>query len=394
MSGIFSLRHDALALYARLAAAKLTGKDEAAARLEDEIRYSVVDPRWAELLVRYQRSLLEERIDAYERHRSMDDFILDPMPDDVTIALIADWATGTPSARALLEQVASFEPDVLLHLGDVYFSGLPEEVEAHFLDVIDSVFTGKKPRVLTLAGNHDRYSGGRGWQMLTRRLGQPASYFCLQNASWQILAMDTGYHDRDPVRRKENVTRLEIAELSWLLDKIYRFGDTHGTVLLSHHQLFSSAGVGAGMDGRPLALNPELHAAFGPVLDKVAWWFWGHEHNLSIFEPYAGLARGRGIGSGAIPILVEQRPYDPAEGLSVPHGESGPPAVLPGTRLGHNGSVYHHAFAILRLEGARATASYYASDTSGGRAPAVGAPLFTETVTRVRERRPPPPDAG
>ncbi|MFT3771437.1 MAG: metallophosphoesterase [Minicystis sp.] len=382
MSSPFAFRHDALSLYARLAAAKLAGDREAVTRIEDEIRFSVVDPRWAELLVRYERSLLDEKVDTYARHHSMDDFILAPMPDDVTIALIADWATGTPSARALLEQVRGFQPDILIHLGDVYFSGLPEEVRAHFLDVIDDVFGARRPRVLTLAGNHDRYSGGRGWVELMRHLDQPASYFCVQNAHWQILAMDTGLHDRDPTQRHENVTDLEIDEIAWHLDKLYRFGATRGTILLSHHQLFSSAGVGKGEDGRPLALNPKLHAAFGSVLDRIAWWFWGHEHNLSIFAPYAGLARGRGIGSGAIPILVDQRPYDPVEGLAVPHGESGPPEVLPGTQLGHNGAVYHHAFAMLRLQGGTATATYYASDTSGGRALPVGQPLFTETVVR------------
>jgi hypothetical protein len=53
--------------------------------------------------------------------------------------------------------------------------------------------------------------------------------------------------------------------------------------------------------------------------------------------------------------------------------------------------VYNHAFAMLRLEGTRATASYYQSDTSGaepGHAPPLGPPLFTETVTL------PPPREG
>lgn len=370
----------AAALYARLAVAKFEGDAAAVTRIEDELRYSAFDPLWAELLIQYERSLLEQRVDAYVRHRTMDDFILDPLPDTVTIALVADWATGTPAARALLEQVTTFQPDVLVHLGDVYFSGLPEEGRAHFFDVVDAVFAARRPRVLALAGNHDRYSGGRGWVELTRRLGQPASYFCVQNAAWQILAMDTGYHDRNPLRRDENVTALEPSELAWHLDKIRRFGKDRGTILLSHHQLFSAKGIG-GQEGKPLAVNPNLHDGFAPVLGDVALWFWGHEHNLSICAPYAGLARGRGIGSGAIPVFVGQEPYAPAEGLVTPTGESGPPAILPGTELGNNGTVYHHAFTILRLEGTRATASYYQADTSGGAA-GVAEELFRETVER------------
>jgi predicted phosphodiesterase len=376
------------ALYARLAVAKFEGDAEAIAKIEDELRYSVVDPLWGELLLQYERSLLEERVDAYPRHQSMDDFILAPIPDDVTIALVADWATGTPAARVVLEQIAALRPDVVIHLGDVYFSGLPEEVRAHVLDLLDAAFPDatRRPRVYSLAGNHDRYSGGRGYLELLSGLGQPASYFCLQNQAWQLLAGDTGLHDRDPKHRRVNVTSMEDGEVAWHLDKLARFGGSRGTILLTHHQLFSAAGIGQDGQGRPLALNPTLHGAFGGVLDQLAWWFWGHEHNLSIHAPYAGLARGRCLGSGAIPIFVAQRPYEPAEGLVVPAGESGPPTTLPGTRLGDNGVVHNHAFAVLRLDGPRATVSYYESDTTGiepGHVPPAGAPLFAETVTRA-----------
>jgi calcineurin-like phosphoesterase family protein len=377
------------ALYARLVVARFEHDHAAAAKIEDELRYSIVDPLWAELLVQYEKSRFADAVDSYPRHRTLDDFILAPMPDDVTIALVADWATGTPSARAILEQIATQKPDIVIHLGDVYFSGLPDEVRTHFVEIFDAVFGARWPRVLSLAGNHDRYSGGRGFLELLSKLDQPASYFCLQNKSWQLLAMDTGYHDRNPGRRRANITELEETEVAYHLDKARRFGGERGTILLSHHQLFSSVGIGRSEGGDPLAVNPKLHAALASILGDVAWWFWGHEHNLSIFAPYAGLERGRGIGSGAIPVLVEQHPYTPVKGLVLPEGESGPPAPLPGTQLGHDGVVYNHAFAMLRLEGRRATASYYQSDTSGaepGKAPALGAPLFTETVTLPARR--------
>ena len=35
-------------------------------------------------------------------------------------------------------------------------------------------------------------------------------------------------------------------------------------------------------------------------------WFWGHEHSMQLFEPYAGLKRGRLIGNGSTPILQSQ----------------------------------------------------------------------------------------
>jgi hypothetical protein len=379
----------AASLYARLAIAKFEGDDALVRKIQDEIHFSVCDPLWAEILIQFEKSLLADDFDPYIRHASLDDFILPPLPADATVALVADWATGSASARAVLEQIATFLPDVVVHLGDVYFSCLPEEGRTHFTDVFEAVFGDRMPRVVSLAGNHDRYSGGRGYLDLIGRLGQPASYFCLRNDAWQLLAMDTGYHDRDPRRRRSNVTTIEQSELEWHRDKLRRAGEgvarPRGTVLLSHHQLFSWISVGKGEDGRPLAVNPLLHAAFAPALGDVDLWFWGHEHNLGLFAPYAGLARGRGIGSGAIPVLVPQRPYDPAPDLVIPDGESGPPAPLPGTELGHNGVVYNHAFAILRLEGPRATVRYYQTDATGaepGKAPPLGPPFFTETIDR------------
>lgn len=372
--GVFSA---AASLYARLALARFKGDKEAAARLEDALHFSVSDPLWAEILIQFERSRIEGQVDSYTRHESLDDFVFTDLPDEATVALVADWATGTASARALLEQIATFRPDVVIHLGDVYFSGLPEEVKEHFIDVFKAVFGDRMPRVYTLAGNHDRYSGGKGFHNLLAALGQPSSYFCLRNRRFQILAMDTGYHDRDPKERRTNVTELEAGEIAYHLDKLERSGGRR-TVLLSHHQLFSARGVGKGPEGRRLALNPKLYAAFSGALAGLDFWFWGHEHNLSIYAPYAGLARGRGIGSGAIPILVAQRPYEPDPELDLPEGEPGPPEILPGTELGHDGTIYNHAFVILTLSGATATARYYQSDGSGP----VGEPFYTEAVGR------------
>lgn len=372
-------------LYARLAVARFSGDHEEAARLTDAIHFSVGDPLWAEILVQFERSRIEGRIDSYPRHQSLDDFVFTDLPDDVTLALVADWATGTASAQALLEQIKALAPDVVIHLGDVYFSGLPEEVQEHFLGVFKAVFGERMPRVFTLAGNHDRYSGGRGFKELLAELGQPASYFCLRNRRWQLLGMDTSLHDVNPAERRTNVTELEAGEVTYHLDKLSR-SEGRGTVLLSHHQLFSAHGVGRGPEGRKLAVNPKLHGAFSGALAEVDWWFWGHEHNLSIFAPYAGLRRGRGIGSGSIPILVAERPYDPDPDLALPEGEAGPPEVLAGTELGHDGVIYNHAFVILRLSGGTATAQYYQSNTSGvtpGQAPPVGEPFYTEVVTRT-----------
>jgi hypothetical protein len=305
------------------------------------------------------------------------------------VALIADWGTGMPDAEALLEQIASFSPEAVIHLGDIYYSGTPHEVRAHFLDLFDRVFKTRRPRVLSLAGNHDRYSGGKGYRELLDALGQPSSYFCLRNRFWQLLAMDTGYHDLNPRLLADTITRLEDSEMVWLSDKFEHAGDglatgQRGTVLLSHHPLFTLASVGHDSEGRPLALNPHLHGSLASVLGKVALWFWGHEHNLHIFEPYAGLARGRCIGAGAVPQLLNEQWHAPIPGLLPAPGESGPPRRVPGTNLGNDGFLDNHTYVILSFRGPQLTARYYQAENRSllpGRALVPNPPLYEETVT-------------
>jgi hypothetical protein len=80
-------------------------------------------------------------------------------------------------------------------------------------------------------------------------------------------------------------------------------------------------------------------------LGEIPAWFWGHEHSLGIYEPYAGLERGRCIGHGAVPVYATETIHSPVEGLKRP------PRIKPGTQLGLDGSTFAHGFAILTLGG-------------------------------------------
>ncbi len=344
------------ALAVRSALALARGDAAAAARLRADVRFASCDPLWIETLLTYERFIHSHHGQVYVRHQRLDDFILPPLPDRATVVLIADWGTGTPAARTLLEQIALLSPTAILHLGDIYYSGTPHEVRRHFLDVFTDVFGAHPPRVYALSGNHDRYSGGAGYFQLLEALGQPASYFSLRTRFWQLLALDTGLHDSDPNQAHQELTYLEPSEAQWQRDKLERWNG--GTVLLSHHPYFSWEGAGR-VAGRWPAVNPALQDSLQGLLEKVSWWFWGHEHNLLLFEPWAGLSAGRCIGAGAVPRLVNEQVNAPVAGLVLPAGERAPPRLLPGTRLGNDGVVDNHAFAVLELDGPAATARYY-----------------------------------
>jgi len=376
-----------------------------AATLRQELADGTCDPLWAECLAVYDTWRATNQAQPYINFKSIDDFVIEMgFPDEATIAVIGDWGTGMNDALVLLEQIGeNFQPDVLLHLGDIYYSGLASECQSHFTDLIDKVWpdggTRKRPLVFTLDGNHDRYAGSNGgYYELIKSLNQPNSYFAVRNNFWQFVAMDTGYNDADPGATKAGtaLTKLVDQEVPWHLDKINNCGanvdksvnpgGARGTVLLSHHQLYSFAGLGKNAAGAPMAVNPYLANAFTPVFDQIDLWLWGHEHWLSIFEPYSyaghALPKGRCVGASAVPVFLAQKPGPPSN-LALPPGAAGPPQVVPGTELGNNGTVFNYCYAILRLAGPKMSIDYYqvdSTDATPGNPPALGEPLYSESV--------------
>jgi Calcineurin-like phosphoesterase len=277
------------------------------------------------------------------------------------IAIIGDWGTGDPVAINLLQELNNLKPEVLIHLGDVYYAGTHNEEQTNFLDLCRQVLGNNVP-IFSLCGNHDMYSGGQGYYWMVDQIGQQASYFCLQNSNWRFLAMDTGHNDNNPITVASNMTKLvnfgTWSEANWILDKINLAGPNQKTVLLSHHQLFSAFGSVGKVDGHDYAYNPNLRATFQGVMSKIACWFWGHEHTLAIFDPYMGLQRGRCVGASAVPVFTDQQSYTKAGGL-VTYGGLPLPTWNSQSQLGNNGESYNNCFAMMTLNGASATVDYY-----------------------------------
>ncbi len=336
--------------YFQLVMAEARGDDERAAAIKEELGYSTCDPLWAKCLVEFKKYALSHAAIPYRRHQHMDDFVRTlPAQPNLTVAIIGDWGTGMPEAKRILQQVAQHNPDVVIHLGDIYYSGTQREADENFLQIFQQVFAGRVP-IYTLTGNHDMYSGGTGYYWLLDQIGQPASYFALRNEHWQILGLDTSYHDFNPGTVLSNCTFLEPSEAAWHLDKIHNAGGRR-TIVLSHHQLFSNTGsLGENSAGQYMAVNPKLRETFRDVLGQIDLWVWGHEHNLLVYDPYIGLERGRCVGSGAVPIMVDQHPYEVNPKLVYPDDAAGQLTFRDQARLGDDGETYNHAYTILNLE--------------------------------------------
>jgi hypothetical protein len=378
----------------QLATAKVEHRPEAEIQqLEDSLRFSTCDPLWAEAVTEYVRYFdVDKGKIPYRPSKGPDDPAPLTLAENATVALIADWGTGTAEAKALLERVAAHKPDVLIHLGDVYYSGTTTENEQYLLGIVNEVFGRGADRpmpVFNMTGNHDMYSGGGPFYDLLGQLNQPPlappgqlqtnSFFSLRSSRWQLLGMDTGLHDSDVFDVATDMTYLEDTELAWHKHQIATAGGRR-TILLSHHQLFSAFNQIGPKDNADRTMNTRLQSQFGDVLASVEAWFWGHEHNLEIYAPYAGLRRGRCIGCSAVPVFVAQDPYKVcAGGDKIPLLPSPNNPGVP-VMLGTTGGVYNHGYVILKLDDAGGTAAVSYYQDAGLQDTGIGDLLFQETL--------------
>jgi hypothetical protein len=337
--------------------------------LQDRLSFSQCDPLWAETLIDYARDLGPDgqpRAIPYIRYAAMSDFVLGAPSAEMRIALVSDWGTGTDEARQVATFLAQQKPDAVIHLGDIYYAGTAEECDAHFLSPLHAALPDKP--LFSLCGNHDVYSGGQGYYGLLRQIAQPASYFCLRSPdhSWQILAADTGLHDRDPFDEATTLTFLDPAEELWHADKLRDFSGR--TIFLTHHQPFS-AFEQIGPLARHNAVNANLMASHVRLTAAggINAWFWGHEHSLRIYAPYRGVMAGRNIGFGAIPVEAVSGPAVPLQGLT------DPPAMLVDIALDVVDGAYTHGFALLDFSTGSIEASYWALTRPDG-------PVYRETL--------------
>lgn len=293
------------------------------------------------------------------------------IPSSATIGLVADWGTGARPAQEVLIDVSKHNPTILLHLGDIYYSGTSEECRANFLEPVEKLYRKGQPKpVYVIPGNHDMYCGGLGFYELIKQLNseptaQRGSFFCLrsEDENWQILGMDTGLHDNSPYAVSDTLTWLEDDELAWHCDRIREFSGK--TILLSHHQPFSAfAQIGPMTgQGKRSASNPHLLKAFESMaaLGKISAWFWGHEHTLSIYQPFKGIQRGRCIGHGAIPVSSLDDVYKAVDNVD------DVPALIEGTKMGTGSSVWNHGYALISLDSGACRAEYFEVGLKGGK---------------------------
>ncbi|HKG14452.1 MAG TPA: hypothetical protein VKB12_14080 [Pyrinomonadaceae bacterium] len=205
--------------------------------------------------------------------------------NDFRMAVLGDWGTGLYGAPTCAKSIEGDAKgyNVLMHLGDVYYSGDDHEIQKQFLDIWPKV-SGAVSRACN--SNHEMYTGGHAYFKKTlKQFEQKASYFAFQNDHWIFVGLDTGYEDKDLARN----------QAQWLREIAKNRGQRK-LILFSHHQPISWLEE----------QHPKMTGKIGDILTggHVFAWYWGHEHRCVLYERHdPWFMFGRCVGHGGYPYF-------------------------------------------------------------------------------------------
>jgi Calcineurin-like phosphoesterase len=298
----------------------------------------------------------------------------DGLADDARLVVVGDWGTGLPRARdvaALMQEqvsagLAAGRQVHVIHLGDVYYSGLESEDRRRFLDLWPVTPEQADAGVTSwsLNGNHDMYGGGFGYfgtllgdpRFRGQRSpdGHPASFFRLRSPSWDFIGLDTSW-DTDVTSAGQSGV-LQDPQGRYVAASAAQ--SSRRLVLFSHHQLVSFYSKADLASTLPDKLRPVLSE------NRVTAWWWGHEHRAITYEATAGVRYPRCLGHGGVPVLPD---------TDQPAGST-PAITWHSTRTVREDGQHRtrFGFAVLDLQPDRINVAYIDDD---------GHTAHTETVT-------------
>jgi hypothetical protein len=284
------------------------------------------------------------------------------IPNQVKIAMAGDWGTGewrdpanpAPST-GVRNQMASLNPDVTIHLGDVYYGGEGEEEQDRLVQLWPPAPSGS----FALNSNHEMYSGAGPY---FKAISNPpfdkqggCSYFALENDNWVIVGLDSAYNSHEEELYANGLLFQDNHpnELNeFLLEKGVLANNNNPrkkVIVLTHHN---------GLDDPGLSTNTlfsQVMNAF-PNNSGPAYWYWGHQHLAVVYKPQgaAGVSC-RCCGHGALPC-------GKASVL-----ENSPNVVWHEDRLANDPDIPErvlNGFAMLTLDGPNIREVFY--DEKGG----------------------------
>lgn len=287
-------------------------------------------------------------------------------PGNIRVAILGDWGTGTSVAasQAVFRQALEQNPDYLIHLGDVYYTGSPntkwppyagEDKEyENFINLWSAC--PKSVISFTLNSNHEMYCGAHGYfeNALTAppfRTQNGKSYFLLENDHWQIFGLDSAYDSPYVLYMK-----------GALNDEQTHFVQSHvhphkRVIVFTHH-------TGLVNDGTQYeSLWNDVKTALNG--NSPHYWYWGHIHNGIVYSnrtPAGSATRARCVGHSAFPFGL-------AWGLTKPRSKPTPIDYIETVEFfAHESAGDDHpgrmknGFALIELKGSSINETFYDED--------------------------------
>jgi hypothetical protein len=222
------------------------------------------------------------------------------IPDQVTIAMAADFGTGnfgasdSPSTK-ISKFIPTLKPDYTIHLGDTYYAGTSGEEKNKLMTFWPQGSRGS----FALNSNHEMYSGGGPYfneavgGPVFNKLQSPFSFFALENLNWIIVGLDSAYNAGELSLYMDGSLGNN-AQLQ-LLQRLAQTGKQ--LIVLTHHNGLPTDGV---QKNPPLKLYTEVMGAF-PAGSAPAYWYWGHQHVGAVYKPLPNGSLCRCLGHAALP---------------------------------------------------------------------------------------------
>ena len=242
-------------------------------------------------------------------------------PNQVTIALVADWGTGNYSggpAGSIINAIAGLKPDYIIHLGDVYYAGSPSEEQNNLLGLWPPAYAG---RSFTLNSNHEMYNGALGYYSALNStpkifsLQKGTSYFALQYGNpqqtggpWTVIGLDSGYWSSSPMVMNGSIQGTSgsgaTAQPQFLQGLVKSGLSPQNAIVLTHHNPIDTYGGTLVTD--PLGNNLWAQVTGSNALKGTPRaWYWGHVHNGIVYPNPTATGNniyGRCLGHGALPF--------------------------------------------------------------------------------------------
>jgi len=228
----------------------------------------------------------------------------------LTIAIMGDWGAGNykdgPSnsspATQVMTAINAKAPDMVLHLGDVYYAGTSSEEQDNLLN---SWKYDAPQGNFTLNSNHEMYDGGQSYFNIALTSGliskyqtgkknkKPSSYFSIEYGDYLIVGLDSAYNATG-MYMDGRIT--DSGQLNFI-NAAAKTGKK--LILMTHHNPMETYGNATNKLWEDVVINQDALNNVPPFM-----WYWGHIHNGIVYSDKAvtGNVLARCLGNGAVPI--------------------------------------------------------------------------------------------